>query len=306
MRCCPAGGAGCRRYTLTLAALLLALVVCGPAPARADLTDPAPWTSLLPAAPVGQGPDQAAECPGGEPTCVHQVEAALSREVTDLRCDHNAVFARAYLLITRDVAAASQTPGFFVDPAYINHFDAAFAAEYGRQWDAHRAGTKTAPAWQTAFDAADREQVTGPGDLYLALNAHIGRDMPLILARVGLNALRRADQNKINDVLYAGMRPLLNELAANYDPVLGFDVPGTLDDLAFYQYVAGLRERAWRLAEELAAAPTDDARAAIEARIEAEAETSALALRTTFAYPPVGHGAARRDAYCAAHWTAPS
>jgi Family of unknown function (DUF5995) len=290
---------------LTLAALVLGLL-CGRAPGVAQATDPAPWTSLLPAAPVGRGPDEAAECPGGQPQCVLDVEAALSRQVTELGCDHNAVFARAYLLITRDVAAASQTPGFFADSAYINHFDAAFAAEYGRQSDAHRAGTQTAPAWQIAFDAADREQVSGPGNLYLAVNAHIGRDMPLILARVGLDALRRADQNKINDVLYAGMRPLLNELAANYDSSLGYDAPGTVEDLAFYQYIAALRERAWRLAEELAAAPTNEDRAAIEAHIEAEAEASALALRASFAYPPGGQAAARRDAYCAAHWTAPS
>jgi Family of unknown function (DUF5995) len=290
---------------LTLAALVLALV-WGLPPAVAHATDPAPWTSLLPAAPGGRGPDEAAECPGGDPKCVQQVEAALTREVTDLRCDHNAVFARAYLLITRDVAVASQTPGFFADPAYINHFDAAFAAEYGRQWDAYRAGAPTAPAWRIAFDAADGERVSGPGDLYLAINAHIGRDMPLILARVGLDALRRADQNKVNDVLYAGMRPLLNELAANYDPSLGFDLPGTVDDLALYQYIAALRERAWRLAEELAAAPSDPVRAAITARIEAEAASSAVALRTTFAYPPIGRPAALRDAYCAAHWTPPS
>src|SRR4051794_39786831 len=105
MRCCPAGVAGGLRFALTLAVAVLALV-CGRAPAVAQATDPAPWTSLLPAAPVGRGPDEAAECPGGEPECVQQVEAALTQEVTELRCDHNGVFARAYLLITRDVAAA--------------------------------------------------------------------------------------------------------------------------------------------------------------------------------------------------------
>jgi hypothetical protein len=133
-----------------LGAFVVAAVACGmigvPARSFAQVAtaDPAPWTTLLPAAPVGQGPDQAAECPGGEPTCVEQVEAALRQHVTELRCDHNGVFARTYLSITRAVAVASGTPGFFADPAYINHFDAAFAAEYGRQWDAHRAGGQAA------------------------------------------------------------------------------------------------------------------------------------------------------------------
>src|SRR6188472_3413639 len=97
--------------------VLIAIVAAAmAAPVRAlAQRDPAPWTSLLPAAVAGQAPDQAAECPGGEPRCVEQVAAALRRQVIDLGCDHNAVFARAYLLITRDVAKASATPGFFAD-----------------------------------------------------------------------------------------------------------------------------------------------------------------------------------------------
>ena len=183
---------------------------------------------------------------------------------------------------------------------------AAFAAEYGRQWDAHRDARPTAPAWRIAFEAADRERVTATGNLYLALNAHIGRDMPLILARVGLSGTRRADQNMVNIVLYAAMRALMNELAANYDPSLGLDGPGGADELTLYQYVAGLRERAWRLAEQLVAAPTPAARERVQARIEAEAHAAALVLRTAFTSPPGGNAAAERDRYCAAHWTAPS
>lgn len=79
--------------------------------------------------------------------------------------------------------------------------------------------------------------------------------MPPTLARIGLDAVRRADQSKVNAVLYAGTRPLLDELAASYDPSFGFDAPGSFDDLELHQYSAGLRERAWRLAEQLAAAP---------------------------------------------------
>ena len=120
--------------------------------------------------------------------------------------------------------------------------------------------------------------MTATGNLYLALNAHIGRDMPLILARVGLSGSRRADQNMVNIVLYAAMRALMNELAANYDPSLGLDVPGGVDELTLYQYVAGSRERAWRLAEQLVAAPTPAARERVQARIEAEAHAAALVL----------------------------
>jgi hypothetical protein len=292
-----------RRPGWSLVTVLVSLLALVAPPAASATTDPAPWTSLLPAAPVGSGTDEAAECPDGDHSCVKQVEAALRAHTSALRCDHNGVFARTYLAITRAVGHATAGAGTFADPAYINHFDAAFAAEYGRQWDAMRGGGAPAPAWRVAFDAADHKEVSAVGDLYLAVNAHIGRDMPLILERVGLSALRHADQNKVNDVLYRAMRPMLNELGDNYDPSLGWDAPGSIDELAMYQYIAGLRERAWRLAEELAAAPSPDAEQATRERIELEAQATAITLRAAFRSDPLS--VAARDAYCEAHWRAP-
>jgi hypothetical protein len=292
-----------RRFPWSLLTLLVAVLALAAPSVASPTTDPAPWTSLLPGAPGGSGPDQAAECPGGEHSCVEQVEAALRAHTSALGCDHNGVFARTYLAITRAIGDATATSGTFADPAYINHFDAAFAAEYGRQWDAMRSGRAAAPAWRVAFDAADRKQVSAVGNLSLAINAHIARDMPLILERVGLNARRRVDQNKVNKVLYAAMRPMLDELAANYDPSLSSDVPGSGDELAMYQYIAGLRERAWRLAEELAAAPSPDAERAVRERIEREAHATALSLRAAHSTDPAS--VAARDAYCRTHWTTP-
>jgi hypothetical protein len=280
-----------RLLTVVLAAVLLALA--SPALARAS------WTAGLPP-----------NCDSGTRGCVDKVAAALTDQVRELQCSHNAIFAVAYRRITQRVAEAVGPPTtpdapatLFADPAYIARFDVAFAREYGRNWDAWAQGRRSqaAPAWRAAFDNAHGERVTGTGNLMLAINAHIGRDMPLVLERVGLSDARKADQDRVNAVLLAATEPLIRELAADYDPTMDdTNLPGTGDDAALYQYIAGLRERAWRLAQELDSADGQPLRkAAIRARIEAEAQTNALLIATSYAYVPGLGQAAARDAYCA-------
>ena len=247
-----------------LAAALLALA--SPALARAS------WTAEL--------PPNCSDFPSPD-KCVDQVASALQTHVRELQCSHNAIFGVAYLRITQAVSAAI-VRGDFADANYIASFDVAFAREYGRNWDAWAQGRRAeaAPAWRAAFDNAQAESVNGMGNLNLAINAHIGRDMPIVLERVGLEPkdTRKADQDKVNPVLLAATEPLINELAENYDDTIDdANLPGQGDDTALYQYIAGLRERAWRLAQELDSADNQPVRrAAIRARIEAEARTSAL------------------------------
>ena len=95
------GSSAARRLIRVAAATVAVVVVTAPAPAQADPATS--WTALLPAAPAGSDPSQAAECPGGEPQCVDQVADALSAHVAALGCSHNAVFA---LRSTREAWAA--------------------------------------------------------------------------------------------------------------------------------------------------------------------------------------------------------
>jgi hypothetical protein len=279
-------------------ARLLALLALAIGPAAAVAQAPDSWTAGLPVA----------GCPGGEPECVDQVARALSRHVEQLDCSHNAIFAFAYRRITERVAEAMREAGFFVEPSYIGRFDVAFAREYGDQWDAWTGARigPVAPAWRIALDAARARHVTANGNLLLALNAHIGRDMPIVLERVGLarrdGSSRKPDQDRVDAILQAALRPLLTELADRYDPTTDDgDLPGADDDALLYRSVQLLRERAWRLAQQLDAAGADPlARTIVLAQIEQEARARALALATLTAYPPVSDGAAVRDAYCAA------
>jgi hypothetical protein len=247
--------------------------------------------------------------------------AALRRERRDLRCpaealddhvgqvdcEHHVIFTFAYQRITVRIAQAVRAPAFFVEPTYIARFDVAFAEEYGRQWDAWTGGPGVvAPAWRIALDAAEAERVTANGNLLLALNAHIGRDVPIVLEQIGLTrdddgGSRKPDQDRVDIVLEAEMRPMLSDLARLYDPTIDDgDLPGTVDDRLAYRPVALLRERAWWLAQELDAAGADPvARAIVLARIEEEARARALVIAALTAYPPASGGATARNTYCA-------
>jgi hypothetical protein len=107
--------------------------------------------------------------------------------------------------------------------------------------------------------------VTGSGDLLLGISAHVNRDLPFVLASIGLVApdgtSRKADHDRINVMLNKVQEPLLAEQAARFDPDMA--VPATPYGLGYTGLMQTLmvwREAAWRSAERLVAAP-DAARA---------------------------------------------
>ena len=73
------------------------------------------------------------------------------------------------------------------------------------------------------------------------------------------------------------------------------------DDVALFQTLAAWREKAWRNAEALAAAPTPEARDEVVAAIEDDAATEARAIAAATSYSPLSQGSGPRDAYCAVH-----
>src|SRR5437868_4692656 len=77
------------------------------------------------------------------------------------------------------------------------------------------AGNRSAvpQAWLTALDAAQSKRVTGTGDLLLGMNAHINRDLPYVMAAVGLVApdgsSRKPDYDAVEAWLYDATAPLI-------------------------------------------------------------------------------------------------
>ena len=254
------------------------------------------------------------ECKKGHLNCVDRVIREMTKRFNALRCDHDSTFAFTYLLTTEEYRRAVSDPAFFTDNAFINHQDAVFADYYFAQFDDWHAGAvaDVSPAWRIAFHAAERQQVTGMGNVFLGMNAHVNRDLPFVLADIGLvkpdGTSRKADHDRVNDFLAATNQYLLTEAAKYLDPTLDDrDVPGTsVDNSTMVQALVAWREQAWRNAERLVAAPTATDRARVAREIEEAAAAEALLIRTAFAYTPThtlaGQDAAARNTFCAANF----
>lgn len=288
----------------------LALVALVSSTARADDPPFVPWTSLLPGLSAGYDPSSENLCKKGHPQCVSSVIHEMDKRFAKLAkvCDHDALFALVYLRTTEEYQRASLEPGFFSDPAFLNHEDAVFAAYYFDAWDAWHGGFKSAvpAAWSIAFDAAGKKQVKGLGNIFLGMNAHIQRDLPFVLDAIGLvkpdGSSRKPDHDKVNEFLNRVADEALPEAARRFDPsIQSTSAPGVLlDDFLSFQVVAAWRELAWRHAELLAEAPTPAARALVAAEIETYAASQATLLRLAFGYGLLG-GSTSRDAWCAVH-----
>jgi len=262
----------------------------------------------LPSFATGYDPSSADDCTSGKTRCVDGVIKEMTKRFDRqaAACDHDAVFALTYLRTTEEYRRTIEDPTFFLDTAFVNHEDAVFARYYFEAIDAWHGGRRTSvpQAWQVAFDAADQRTVSGSGNLFLGLSAHINRDLPYVLAEIGLVApdgsSRKRDHDKVNQFLNRVTEPVLAEAAARFDPTIDDrNAPGTWDEAAALQLVVGWREEAWRNAERLVAATTPVERALVVSAIESGATAKQQSLLAATTYGP-GQSAAARDAHCAA------
>src|SRR3954447_826250 len=209
-----------RSHRVLFVALLASLsVVFAPSSASADLVSTTQttvsstlldWSSLLPGLAAPYAADDPNICNAGKPQCVDAVAREMSKRLQPLSdsCSHNAVFALLYLDVTYHIGDAVRTAGYFQVPGVISHEDALFASYYFNAFDAYKSGNlaATPSAWQIAFEAANNKEVQGTGDLLLGMNAHINRDLPFVLYRMGLfnsdGTSRKADHDKVNSVLF--------------------------------------------------------------------------------------------------------
>ncbi|MGN6606250.1 MAG: DUF5995 family protein [Jatrophihabitans sp.] len=297
--------------------MLIAMVVAA-TPARADLlplgsltggsTPYTPWSTYLPGWNDQFVPSSSNDCAAGRSNCLTATLKEQTRilGITGQSCSHLAVFPLAYVRMTQTYGWTRSQAGYYQDVPYMNHMDAIFAKYYTDAYYNYVGGNRAAVpgAWQYAFDAATNETVTGAGDLFLGMNAHINRDLPFVLYASGLvnssGVSGKADYDKVEQWLSDDTSPLLAEEAARFDPTID-DVNNPLIDWATFQMVSGWREMAWRNAEALAAAPDAASRAQVAANIENYANSVAQGMLVSFAVNPLQQTNAARDAYCAAH-----
>jgi len=271
-------------------------------------------TYLLATTPDTYVASSSDECKKGHLNCVDRVIREMTKRFNSHGCDHDSMFAFTYLVTTEEYRRAVEDPDFFTDNAFVNHQDAVFADYYFEQYDDWHAGRvdEVSPSWRIAFHAAAGQEVTGMGNVFLGMNAHVNRDLPFVLAEIGLvkpdGTSRKADHDRVNDFLAATNQYLLVEAAKYLDPTVDDgDVPGTsLDNNTAVQALVAWREQAWRNAERLVAADTEAKRAAVAQEIEELAALEALAIRESYRYNSthtlLGKDAAARDQFCAANF----
>lgn len=298
---------------LAASGVALALASTLGAPVRAVATDPpfVGWTAVMPGFAFNYDPSSANACVAGRRSCVTKTIRQMGARFDPLMssCDHDAVYSLAYLRTTEAYLEATDTEGFFREPALVNHEDAAFAQMYFHADDDWAAGRieQVPPAWRVAFSAADTRQVSGSGDLLLGMNAHVNRDLPFVLYATGLvdpdGHTRKGDHDQINVMLNHVVEPLVTEEAARFDPgIATMKTPYKVGSTGLMQTLLVWREQAWRQAEALAEAPDAPARRQVVAReIETYARANAEAIVAAEAYAPPATTTAARESYCAMH-----
>jgi hypothetical protein len=295
-------------FRLVIGALLaVASLMLAPAATPADDPPFIGWTDLLPGFTTEYNPSSENDCTAGRVHCVDAVIREMGRRFDPLArsCDHDAIFALAYLRTTEEYRRTIEDPAFFEDTRFVNHEDAVFARLYFDAFDAWHTGRRAGvpAAWSIAFQAAADRAVNAQGNLSLGINAHIQRDLPFTLAGIGLvkpdGSSRKTDHDRVNVFLNRVTDDLYAELARRFDPTVDDgNLPGTADDAGVFQLIPTWREIAWRNAERLVSARTSEARADVAASIEAYAASQAQLIRQAQAYP-LGRDSSERDAYCA-------
>jgi hypothetical protein len=266
------------------------------------------WSTLLPGLAAPYDANDPNICNSGKPQCVDAVAKEMSKRLAPLAssCSHNALFALLYFDVTNHIGTSVRTDGYFQVPSVISHEDALFASYYFNAYDAWSKGDRvnTPMPWQIALDAAQGHQVSGLGNLLLGMNAHINRDLPFVLYRMGLfnsdGSTRKPDHDKVNSVLYDAYDQAIGEGARRFDSSLSQDSGPTAADSGI-QSVIAWREEAWRNAERLASASSDAERAQITEQINDAATLEAQVIKTAYTYDGITSTSASRDAYCAAH-----
>ena len=266
-----------------------------------------PVVGLFAALPTPYHPYTGSICADGDPQCIVEVIAEMKDRLAPeaAACDHDAIFALAYLRVTQNVKDAADH-GYFHDRAWLTRIDAVFAHKYFDTMDAWRAGDRAGVphAWRIALRATEDKTMSGLGDFMLGMNAHINNDFPYVLEQVGLTAAdgstHKPDHNAYNDRLDSLYHPVFAEEAARFDPRFDDVDLGPVDDLVVSAIMRGWREMVWRHAEALAATRGHPAlRRIVEKEIEEYAATQAQLIKMVPIFlAPSSPG---RDAWCADH-----
>ncbi len=285
--------------------LTVVVALFTPAVASAEEAPYIPIPELLP--PLAQGFQQSrgVECPDGASHCIDDTIARMTRRFHRVvpRCDHRAVFSVTYLRVTEDLRDAAREK-FFDDVPWLQHEVGVFAGYYFRAYDNWASGhPELIPqVWRTVFQANKDGSVSALGDLLLNMNAHINRDMPMVISDIGIvrkdgRTTQKPDHDRQNRRLAKLYGPVIDEIARRFDPTTDDFNAGSADEELAILILQAWREGVWRNAERLHAARTAEERRQVAGSIEDYANAQAAMIKLLFPASPAQNAA--RDAHCA-------
>jgi cytochrome P450 len=206
--------------------------------------------------------------------------------------DRRALFATTYLTMIHEMRR-QLAANLFSDQAWIARYSLALANRYRRAILNYDVGSpaEVPECWRTAFTVAGQRSELVAQDLLLALNAHINYDHTMALVDVGVfpdSDRKYQDYFRVNAVLTASIKPVMQRIAQLYAPGMAIadDLAASLNRIATSYEMERSRDAAWRRAVEIARAPDEPTRIALETRLE---ESSARAARELVA-PNKSHG----------------
>lgn len=300
------GGGLVRLGRVALAAVAIAVAAAPPASAQAPLLPEGGLPGLLPPGPTGPGtqPGPVAGCRRATIRCIETTLTAMRRLRHRLGCDHRALFANTYIVVTAEALRTLRAePGYFDDPNWLILLDVLFANYYFGAVSAGSAGQPVPESWRIAFEKAAAGDAAGVEDMLLGINSHVQRDQPYVYAQMGLRMpdgrSRKPDHDRFNVLLERSYDRVIASIRDHYDPTIETTNPsGNPGDNEFGEgLVAQWREGVWRNAERLVNAGSEEERRQVSESIELNARTSAQSI--TANPDPAGHRAFR-DAYCRA------
>ncbi len=185
------------------------------------------------------------------------------------RLDRRAIFATAYINITRELQNRIQALHFH-DSEWVSRYSISFANLYRQAFCDYEQGSRASvpDPWSISFETSQKEDGLVIQDLILAINAHVNHDLPLALIEVSIDPdrdLRRKDHMSVNAVLEAATDPVQSNISAMYTPVLGLldAMLGRFDEELTNFGFKKAREHSWSSALALANARDEEERARV-------------------------------------------
>ncbi len=197
------------------------------------------------------------------PTTIDEVLIRLNVLLDDAVRDGARIgyFAALYERVTSNVRRALVAGNLFDDRPRMERLDVVFANRFLEAWDQHVRGETPTESWTVAFASLDDPGVLVIQHLMLGMNAHINLDLGIAAATVasspdGLAALR-PDFMRINDVLARLVGVVEDQLCQICPRLTRLADAVTVEEGLFGFGLNASRDVAWKLAQDLVAAPRD-------------------------------------------------